>query len=158
MPYLTGTQLAQILPGTYSAQTNPNIAELDALVGYISAEVDGAAAAAGYVVPITPAASGGPTEGNFQLSMIVQLGAGWHALRRAFPNMGGPGDQSSMAAEYRDAYNQKIKDLESGNLVIIGANTDTSGSGGRQLPRSYSTSNREATSGVTPHVTMGDLW
>jgi hypothetical protein len=74
-------------------------------------------------------------------------------LERSFPNQGGPGGNVGLASEYRDAYMSALAALRKGEMPILGAALDTSGQG-RELPRSYSTSNPSATAGVVPLIDL----
>jgi hypothetical protein len=96
-----------------------------------SAELDAAAAAAGYGVPIATTATGAYA----QMQQAAQAGAAWLVLRDVFPNVSGTADRSSIASEYRDAYRGFLKMLREGTVPLVGAAQDT-GTSGRQLPRS----------------------
>src|SRR5690349_1915335 len=104
MTYVGATDLVGLLPAmpTITASSVPlTMTEVAGIIGRIEANVEGAAAAAGYTVPIPTTATGAFS----QVQDAVVQGAGWRVHRRLYPNMGGPADKSSLAAEMRDAYN-----------------------------------------------------
>lgn len=156
MAYLNATELNPNLPSRLqiTASTNPAIAGgVASIISQISAEIDSAAAAGGYTVPISPTTS--PYAFSL-LQMYAVYGAGWRALMVQMPNQGGVKDREQLSSVYRDRYEEALVLLRAGQLTLTDAPHDTSGtSGGRILPRSYSTSNPGATAGVTPQVTIG---
>lgn len=156
MAYLSATELNPNLPSRLqiTASTNPAIASgIVQIITQISAEIDSAAAEGGYTVPISPTTS--PNSYSL-LQQYAVYGAGWRALMVQLPNQGGVKDHEQLSSVYRDAYNNAMAMLRAGQLVLPDAPHDTSGtSGGRILPRSYSTSNVGATTGVVPQVTIG---
>jgi len=154
--YLAASELALLLPAgpSLGASTMPlTLGETGSVIAEISAELDGAAAKAGYAVPISSTA----TSAFAQLQHWCRLGAGAQVLGIIYPNLGGPGGQLTLASTYRAAYEQALKMLRKGEVVLVGAGTDTSGEG-RELPRSYSTSNPVATVGVLPTIDMDREW
>jgi hypothetical protein len=148
MGYVSATELAIVLPaivGTITGSSVPlTIGEVATVVEQIAAELD-SAAAGHYSVPIPSTA----TSAFEQMQLLNIRGAAWMTLRTIFPR--DSEGQSALADDYRDAYMMPLKALRDGDLVLIGA-TDTST--GRELPRSYSTSNPLATSGVVPLIGM----
>lgn len=150
--YLTAAELVHLLPAgpTIGDSTRPlTIGEVGTIIYEISAELDGAAAIAGYTVPVTPTTA----PGWAQMQHWTRLGAGAQVLGIIYPNLGGPGGQSSLAKTYQDAYAAALRALRKSEIVLVGAAEDTTGEG-RELPRSYSTSNPTATVGVTPTIDM----
>ena len=141
-------ELIPPLPTVTGSSTPLNVGEVGTIIARVSGEIDSAAAQAGYAVPISTTATG-----YLAIQSIAEYGAGWKVLRRFMPNQGGPGGNIGLAGEYRDAYMTALAALRSGDLPIIGAALDTSGQG-RELPRSYSTSNPGATAGVVPLVDL----
>lgn len=155
MAYLSATlgELNYLLPGRLevTASSTPAVPAAQAIINGISAELDSAAAAAGYSVPVSTIAS----YAYGLLQNYAGLGAAWRVLSVMMPNQGGPKDVVALSSQYRDSYERALEQLRAGTLVLTGAARDDDGSsGGRILPRSYSTSNPGATSGVTPQVTM----
>lgn len=136
MAYTTASEMAALLPFPITASTNPNLTELATLCDEISARVDAAAAHAGYAVPITAPAAGGATTAYLTVADITKQGVGYHALRRAFPNLsqGTGADKVSIATDYRDQYVQALKELRDGKLPLVGAGSDPTDTG-RVLPR-----------------------
>jgi hypothetical protein len=125
------------------------------MIAEVQGELDAAAAAAGYAVPLAPPASGGATIGYEQIVGYAKLGAACKVLRVMFPNLpGGPGGRTSVGVDYCSEYQAALKLIRDGKIPLVGAPADTSG-GGRQLPRSYSVSNPGATSGVVSQTTVG---
>jgi hypothetical protein len=134
MTYVGATDLVGLLPavGTITATSQPlTMTEVAGIIGRIEANVEGAAAAAGYTVPVSTTATGAFA----QVSDAIVQGAGWRVLRRLYPNMGGPNDKTSLAAEMRSSYEAFVKDLKDGKLPLVGAGLDTADSV-RELPRS----------------------
>lgn len=159
--YIGATELTLILPAGVSIGTNTSpftIGEAASVIVEISAELDAAAAAAGYAIPIAPPASGGPTVGYAQMVGLAKKGVGAVILRTLFPNVGNaPGGRSTLADQYAKAYDDALKMLRKGELPIVGAGGDTSGTG-RELPRSYSTTNPNATAGVLPTIDLDSVF
>jgi hypothetical protein len=110
--------------------------------GGVSADLDGVAAAKGYAVPIPSTA----TISFAQMQLAVKNGVGWRVLRTIFPAIGGHGDDTSIAADYRDAYKAFRQSVKDGTLSLVDASISTS-EGGRALPRSFVTSNLTASRG-----------
>lgn len=153
--YLGATEL--IFPAHVSIGTNTspmNLGGVGSIIYEVCAELDGAAAQAGYAVPVAPPASGGPTIGYGQMVGIAKKGVEARVLNFVFPNVPGASKGSSIAADYRKDYQDALAAIRKGDLPIVGASNSTGGEG-RQLPRSYSTTNSLATSGVCPQVTIG---
>lgn len=152
MAYISASEFVLLLPrsvGTITGSSNPiTISEVATIIERVSVMVDGAAAAAGYSVPVPSSA----TSAFAQMQEIVANGAGWKVLRAIFPNQGGANDKLAVAGEYRDAYNDQVKALREGNLALVGASNDT-GETSRLLPRGYLTSNPGATdAAATPMI------
>lgn len=137
MAYLVASIFTTALPrvvGTITASSTPlNLSEVATVIERISVEVDAAAAGGGYDVPVSSTA----TSAYAVMQNIVEEGAAWKVLRTYFPDQGGPRDQASLAAEYRDSYLDHLKLLREGELVLIGAGQ--SSTQGPVLPRSFST-------------------
>lgn len=139
MVYLAATELTAMLPrqvGTITGSSFPlTIDEVATIIGRVSAELDGAAGAAGYAVPVPATAA----QAYAQMQEYTEQGAGWRVLRRIFP---GGGDSAShpLANDLRDAYNATLKALREGTIILIGAGSDASETA-RELPRSFQTSN-----------------
>lgn len=154
MPYLTASDLAVLLPvqsggsPLLTASSNPNMIDANVILGQVSAELDAAAAKAGYTIPVGTAATGAFA----QLAMYARWGAGYQVLQL----MTQYGRESpALAAEYRSAYENALEMLREGNVPLVGAgrdNTETS----RSLPRSYYTSNPGSV--VGPQITMDGSW
>ncbi len=153
MAYIDASTFVLTLPGMTNATITGSsvpltIGEVATICEQISAEVDGAAAAGGYAIPVATGAS----EAYSQLQLITYRGAAWMVLDTLYPSMR-PGDVNTTAKDYRDAYMAALALLRAGDLVLIGAPPASEGAG-RELPRSYSTSNPTATSGVVPLIGM----
>lgn len=124
------------------------LGDLASYVSEISAELDGIAAAKGYQVPIPTVA----TTAFVQMQLATKNGAGAWVMQTLFPNLGGPADKTSLAGEYRDAYQTFRDALRRGELTLVGAPIDA-GTTGRVLPRSHSVSQPDAAdSGATGMV------
>lgn len=161
MGYIGATELTLILPAGVSIGTNTSpftVGEVASVIVEVSAELDAAAAAAGYAVPISPPASGGPSIGYAQMQSITKKGVGAVVLRAIFPNLpGAPGGKTSLADTYAASYEAALKMIRKGELPIVGAGSSTGGDG-RELPRSYSTSNPAATAGVLPTIDLDSVF
>jgi hypothetical protein len=74
LPYFAATELP--LPGhvTLTGSSNPNLAAVASIIEEISDELNAAAAAAGYIVPLSPPASGGATIGYGQIVGYAKKG------------------------------------------------------------------------------------
>lgn len=134
MTYVGATELVGLLPGmpTFSATSQPlTVDEVAGIVQRIESNIEGAAAAAGYTIPVSSTA----TVAWSQITDAVVQGSGWRVLRRLYPNMGGPSDKTSLAAEMRDSYLAFVKELKTGKLPLVGAGSDAT-AGTRELPRS----------------------
>lgn len=154
--YLAATELSLLLPAgpSIGASTMPlTLGETGSVIAEISAELNGAAAKAGYAVPISSTA----TAAWAQMQHWTRMGAGAQVLGIIFPNLGGPGGQTTLAKTYREAYDAALKMLRKGEVVLVGAAEDATGQG-RELPRSYSTSNPAATVGVAPAIDMDSIF
>lgn len=157
MGYLNATELNPNLPGRLelTPTSTPDLTGAMSFINGISAELDSAAAHAGYVTPISSTAS--YAYGLMQNYTVY--GAGWRVLSVMMPNQGGPKDTVQLSSVYRDAYERALEGIRDGTISLIGAEETGGGTNqGRILPRSFSTSNPDATSGVTPQVTMGQIW
>ena len=151
-PYVSATELTLILPPNVSIGTNTSplaLGEVGSMIAEISAELDAAAAGAGYGVPIPT----GATMAWSQMQRYTKQGAAAQVLKTIFPNLGGPGGKANLADDYWAAYQAALKAIRKGEIVFVGAGADAGG-GGRELPRSYSTSNSGATAGVPPTFDM----
>lgn len=153
MPYLNASELSLLLPQNIDigASTAPlAYGEVTRLIWEVEAELDSAAAVAGYAIPVSSTATSAFT----LMQKWTRDGAAARVMQILFPNMGGPGGQTSLAADYRAAYQAALVSLRKGESVLPGAADDASGSV-RALPRSYSTTaGSSATTGVAPHVTL----
>jgi hypothetical protein len=149
--YIDASSFVLTLPaavGTITGSSLPlTIGEVATVCEQISAELDSAAAAAGYAVPISTTA----TAAYGQMQLLTVRGAGCHTLRVIFP--GSEAGKMPLADTYCAAYAEALKMLRAGDYILIGAPPGPEGQG-RELPRSYSTSNPLATSGVDPQATM----
>jgi hypothetical protein len=153
MSYIGATELTLILPAGVSIGTNTvpiNIGEVASMIAEISSDFDTIAAGKGYDVPIAT----GATIAYAAVQQAVKQGAGARILSTLFPNMGGPGDKTTLAGTYQAAYDAFKKGLKDGSVALPGAGmTSTSG---RALPRSRSTTDLPVPTGMTasPFVPM----
>ena len=138
MAYLVASVWTPLLPraaGTITGTSLPlSIDKVASIAEQISNDLDAAAAAGGYAVPIGT----GATVAYSQMALYTGWGLGWTVLRTIFPAE--EVARMPLAAEYREAYETTKKALRDGKLVIVGAGSDT-GEGARELPRSFQTSN-----------------
>ena len=151
MAYIGATELTLILPAGVSIGTNTaplTIGEVASIVFEIEADLNSVAAAVGYDVPIPT----GATYAFAQMQLQTKNGAGWRVLGIIFPQIGGPGDKSSLAADYRDAYNAFKTGLAKGTISLIDVGT---GDQGVELPRSFSVAQGDAgTAGASAFIPM----
>lgn len=154
MAYLTASDLAVLLPvqsggsPMLTASSNPNMVDANVICGQVSAELDAAAAKAGYIVPVGTAATGAYA----QLAMYTRWGAGYQIL--ALMSQYGK-DTPALAKDYRTAYENALKMLRDGTVLLVGAGQDA-GETARALPRSYYVTNPGSV--VGPQVTMDGSW
>lgn len=142
MSYLSATELSLLLPQGVSIGTNTDpltLGEVASVIFEVSAELDGTLAQAGYDVPIASTATGAYA----QLQRWTRHGAAYEVMRILVPNMGSPGASSTLAEEYRQAYENALKMIRDGQISLVGVGF-SSGETGRTLPRSFSTTNTGA--------------
>jgi hypothetical protein len=152
-PYITADEFVLTLPNAVSTITGSSrpmsIGDVATICERVSDELNGAAAAAGYAIPIPTTA----TQAYAQMALYNLYGAGCFTLRTIFPG-GAPGGEMLLANDYCAQYQGVLAALMSGDLILPGAVTDP-GQGNRELARSYSTSFPLATSGVVPQTEVG---
>jgi len=150
VPYIGATDISLILPAHVSIGTNTEpltLGEIASMTVEISADLDITAAGAGYAVPISTTS----TISWAAFELAAKQGVGARILGILFPNLGGKGDKTSLAAQYRDAY-ENFKDRLAKGLLIL-PDAGEAATGGRALPRSFSTSfPMAAESGASPLV------
>jgi hypothetical protein len=155
VPYLNASELVLPAHATVTGSSNPNSAAVATMIAEVEGELDAAAAAAGYTVPLAPPASGGATIGYQQIVGYAKKGVTARVLSVMFPNLpGGPGARTTLGDDFRKEYLEALKLIREGKLPLVGAGSDSGGSG-RELPRSYSVSNGTATSGVVSQMSVG---
>lgn len=134
MYYLgTVSELTQILPANVSISPTSRPltdGEVASIIFEVEAELDGYAAAAGYSVPVSTAAT--YAFGTMQLQ--TKNGAGARVLGILFPNMGGPGGKATLATDYQTAYMTFVRSLRDGKVALVGAGL-SGGEEARALPR-----------------------
>jgi hypothetical protein len=133
-PYLTPTSVAPLIPGGLSATSNPNLTSVGSIIWAISAEVESAAAHAGYSVPI-----GTSAEAFAQLGEVVKRGVLYQAGLIRFPG-NGPGTRTGFVDDFRRDYYRALEQIRDGDAPLIGATLDTSETV-QITGRSFSTSN-----------------
>lgn len=130
--YIAATELD--LPAGVTLTPTSSPFTLDAVASAIfefESDVDGYAAAAGYAVPVSTAA----TYAFGSMRRAVRNGVTAFVLQTIFPNMGGPADKTSTAAAYQAAYDNFRKALKDGSLALVGAAMADGGTGGaRAVP------------------------
>ena len=136
--YIGATDLSPMLPANVSITPTSSpwtLAGVASLISEVSAEIDSSIVAAGHGLPITSTA----TVAYARIQNLCKMGACWQVLKSIFPDIGGPGDKVSLAADYRTAYTDGLAAIRSGADPLVGVGGD-SGETGRLLPRSRSTS------------------
>lgn len=159
MAYLsaTGAELNGMLPAKLhvTATSTPDYTAAQSFINGISAELDSAAAKAGYVTPISSTAS----YAYGLMQNFVGYGAAWRVLSVMMPNQGGPKDKVALSEQYHDAYVTALAGLRDGSISLIGAPEEGGGTNqGRLLPRSYFTSNPNASTGIIPQVGIDQVF
>jgi hypothetical protein len=143
--YIGATDLTLLLPAQVSIGTNTlplTLDEVGSIVFQYEAELNAAAAHAGYAVPIQSAAS----LSYGLMALNTQRGAAAHVLGILFPNA-----EFTLAKDYRDAYQLFLRQLAAGKLTL--PDVDSPGAEGRALPRSF-----EVTHDVAPSPLVGVGW
>lgn len=155
--YLGATEITARLPAAVSIGTNTHpitLSEVASWIQGVGAGVNAAAAAAGYAVPITPSSE----DAYAQVREIVADGVTCKILRVLAPHVTSSTKQTTIAETYCKAYEQAMKDLREGKLILPDAPQDTTGTG-RELPRSWETSGGEATlGGASPMMSTRTVW
>ena len=151
--YISATDVTVTLPAPATVGTNTvplTLAEVATWCDEVGAEIDGAAAAAGYAVPISPSSTGAYA----QVRRLAKTGVAAQILGVLAPNVPAAGGKMSLASEYRQAYETALERLREGKLPLVGA-TSESGDGARELPRSFESSNVGATlGGASPMLSV----
>lgn len=148
MPYIGATEVTLVLPANVSIGTNTDpltLGEVASIIFEVEAEVNSAAAAAGYGVPVS-------TESPYAFALMqrtVKRGAAAAVLGIIFPNMGGPGSRTPLASEYKDAYEATLDLIRTGHEPLIDAGAAGAG-GSRELARSFEVTNSISPSAVIP--------
>lgn len=149
MPYFGATELTLILPAGVSIGTNTTPVSLDevaTMIAEVSADLDTTMAGKGYTVPVGT----GATIAYAAIQMAAKQGVGARILQTLFPNMGGPGGRTTQADEYAAAYKAFKDGITKGKVLLPGADFATTG--GRELPRSRSTSGEPTGMSASPMV------
>jgi hypothetical protein len=133
--YVSATDIT--LPAGVRVSTNSSpltLGQVGSICYEVSAELDAAAAAAGYNVPVLSPASAGPTGAYAQLVGYAKSGVGCKVLRLYFPNVTGTQDRSSLASDYCKEYRDALAGIRDGSLPLVGAGSSP-GETGRLLPK-----------------------
>lgn len=153
MPYISASEIALTFPnvvGTVTGSSRPmTIDEVATVAERISDELNAAAAAAGYLVPIPTTA----TQAYAQMALWTLYGANCRTLRTIFPG-GAPGGELLLANDYCTQYQAVLANLMDGSMILPGAPPDPS-EANRVLARSLSVSDPTATSGVQAQAQVG---
>lgn len=156
MAYLGATDIPFPAHVVLTGSSNPTLDQVASMIAEVAGEIDAAAAAAGYIVPVIPAASGGATEGYAFVVGLAKKGITGRVLSIMFPNLpvAGTGNRATLGADYLKQYEDALALIRTGGQPIPGAAIDSSETN-RLLPRSYSESNSDATSGVVAQIQVG---
>lgn len=159
MAYLSATagELNMMLPERLrvTGSSVPDITSAQTFINGISAELDSAAAHAGYTTPISSTAS----YAYGLMQNYTGYGAAWRVLSVMMPNQGGPKDTVQLSSTYRDAFERALAGLRDGTITLMGAAEQGGGvNAGRLLPRSYYTSNPNASTGIIPRVDIDQVF
>jgi hypothetical protein len=153
MAYIGATELSGLLPNavpTLTGSSRPlSMGDVATICERVSVELDTAAAIAGYFVPISTTA----TQAYGQMALYNSWGAACRTLQIVFPG-GGVAAEMPLAQDYCNDFKAVLDRLRDSEEVLIGAPTDPTEST-RTLPRSLSTSDPTATSGVQAQAQVG---
>lgn len=152
-PYIGATELSGLLPNavpTLTGSSRPlTLYEVATIIDRVSIELDTAAAAAGYLVPVSTTA----TQAYGQMQLYTSWGAACRTLQLIFPG-GGQSAEMPLAADYCNDYKAVLDRLRTKTEILVGAASDPSETS-RELARSLSTSDPTATAGVVPQTSVG---
>lgn len=141
--YVGATEVTLILPAPVSIGTNTGpltLSEVASAIQRHGARVNVAAAGAGYAVPVSPSALDAY---SMIQDAVIQGVAGW-IMGIYGPNVpAGPG--STLAGQFTKAYEDFLEQLRDGDILLPDVGRDTDG---RQLPRSFETTNTAAAASV----------
>lgn len=141
--YVGATEVTLILPAPVSIGTNTGpltLSEVASAIQRYGARVNIAAAGAGYAVPVSPSALDAY---SMIQDAVIQGVAGW-IMGIYGPNVpAGPG--STLAGQFTKAYEDFLEQLRDGDILLPDVGRDTEG---RQLPRSFETTNIAAAASV----------
>lgn len=151
MVYVAATELTSVLPiaVTIHATSTPlSYGDVASICAEVSAELDAAAAAAGYSVPVATTVSG-----YAQMVGYTKTGAAARVLAVYAPNLPG-GERDGIAGRYQTRFDKVLDRIAKGQIVIVGAGSDPDG-GSRELGRSFETSNPgDARGGASPVLSV----
>jgi hypothetical protein len=153
MAYIGATELSGLLPNavpTLTGSSRPlNMGEVATICERVSIELDTAAAIAGYLTPIPTTA----TQAYGQMALYNSWGAACRTLQVIFPG-GGNSAAMPLAQDYCNDFKAVLDRIRQSAEILVGAPTDPSETA-RDLPRSLSTSDPTATSGVQAQSQVG---
>lgn len=143
--YVGATEVTLVLPApvTITGTSSPlTLGEVASAIQRFGARVNVAAAGAGYAVPISPSALDAY---SMVQDAVIQGVAGW-IMGIYGPNVpAGPGSQTTLAGQFTQAYRDFLEQLRDGDILLPDVGRDTDG---RQLPRSFETTNTAAAASV----------
>lgn len=147
MPYTDASALALFLPTVQgqillTATSYPSMDQAATTIALISAQLDGAALAAGYSTPVDQAAS----QAWLQMVQYTLEGAGARVLRTLLPHLSsGTNDFSNYASVLDAQYRTALSDIREGRVLL----PDATRAGGtdRAFPRSNFTENPDLAPG-----------
>lgn len=155
--YLGATEITSRLPAPVQVTGSSvpiSLSEVASWIQAVGAGVNAAAAAAGYALPVSPT---GSPDAYAQLGEIVADGVTCKILRVLAPHVTSSTRQVTVADSYCKAYEQAMKDLREGTLILPDAPQDTSGVG-RELPRSWESSGEATLGGASPMMSTRTVW
>jgi hypothetical protein len=149
--YIVASEITALLPraaGTITGSSVPlTIDEVASMAARISYDLDAAAAAAGYSVPVGT----DNVAAYAQMREYAEMGLTWRVLRTIFPAE--EAARMPLASEYAQAYRDALTALREGKLSLVGAGSDVGG-GSRELARSFQTSHFGDESGAYASPTI----
>lgn len=158
MAYIGATELTTILPPAIQITGSSiplTLDEVGTVCAEVSAELNAAAAQAGYEVPVSTA-----VDAYAQMARYAKIGVGAVVIGIYAPNVpAASGGRTTLAETYAARFEKILERIRKGELVLVGAGS-SSGGDARELPRSFETSNPAAArGGASPALSVqGRSW
>jgi hypothetical protein len=154
VPYTDASALALFLPAVQgqsllTGSSYPTLDQAATYIALISAELDGAALAAGYSVPISASSPGA----WLQMTQYTLEGAGGRCLRTLLPHLSsGTNDFSNYASVLDQQYRVALNAIREGKILLVDAPRD----GGSERPLARSNFTEDAS--TAPNLGLEVDW